>query len=210
MAAFRTGDTLVWIIGPVLDDSGAAVTGASFSAVSALKPDGTSFAPTYTEIGSGVYKATFVSTVRGLWFLYSQATVLGVVYPDSGSVTVEDGVTIGTATVVVSPVSTSGDVAITAGDSYLNADSRALTWTSSSWPSFASATATMTVKNRLGAIVLTKSVTLASATSIRVDLTATDTALTSDSYRFAIVATLADSMPATLVSGGFSVTKAGA
>lgn len=209
MASFRTGDTLVWIIGPTLDVSGNAVTGASWSAIVAQKPDGTTFSPSYSEIGSGVYKATVVSTARGNWFLFSQATVNAVTYSDAGSITVDDAVTIGTATTITSPVTTGGDVSITAGDSYLNADSRALVWTGSSWPSFASATATFTVKDRTGTAVLTKSASLDSATSIHVDLTATDTNLASGSYRCAIVATLADASKATLVDAGFSVKKAG-
>ncbi len=89
MAAFRTGDTLVWIIGPILDDSGNAVTGATWTTVIARKPDETSFTVTYKEFGSGMYKSTGpTASQRGTWFVFSQATVNGIVYQDMGEASV--------------------------------------------------------------------------------------------------------------------------
>lgn len=234
MAAFRTGDTITWLLGPFVDINKSPVTGGVCAVIKAIQPGGT-FSPTYSEISDGLYQATVVGNVRGLWALYSSVTANGVVYRDFDKYTVDDELAYpasgaagsvgaalanldtavstraasGASVTVVGPISSGGDVSVLAGNAYLNADGRALTWTNAAFPSFTSATAVMTVKDRTGAVVLTKSVTLASATSIRVDLTATDTNLPSDSYRFAIVATLADGSPATLVAGGFSVTKAG-
>ena len=156
MAAFRTGDTLVWIIGPVQDANGAAVTGATWSAVVATKPDGTTFAPTYTEIGNGVYKATFVSTARGNWFLYSQATVSGVVYADAGSITVDDGYalasdwtsaraakldSLGAASVTVQSPIVNQVATVYQGDDYKT--QRPLTWAFTNVPSLTGATVTL-------------------------------------------------------------------
>ena len=53
------------------DASGAPVTGATFTVMTARKPDGSAFTPTITEIGGGVYKIEFATgrTEDGEWYL---------------------------------------------------------------------------------------------------------------------------------------------
>lgn len=54
-----------------LTDLGVAITGASFDVTSARKADGSSFTPTITEIGNGVYQVSFTTAVgeEGQWYL---------------------------------------------------------------------------------------------------------------------------------------------
>jgi hypothetical protein len=229
MAAFRTGDTLVWIIGPVQDDAGNAVTGASWSAVNALKPDGTTFAPTYSEIGSGDYKVTVAGSQRGRWWLHSTATVSSVVYTDAGSIDVDDdwavtlpgayasgtaGASVGRIGVglvtIQSPISVTGDVTIVSGDDYLNADGRALSWSSGTWPNLTGATVTLTVRGPSRNVLLTKTGAVPTSNSVRFDLTKTDTALAAGTYPFVVAAALATSSDeVTLVNGACTVVVAG-
>lgn len=70
MANYVAGETLVDYVTHT-DANGAVVTGATFTVVSARKPDGSAFAPTIQEIGSGVYRIEFATgrTEHGEWYL---------------------------------------------------------------------------------------------------------------------------------------------
>jgi hypothetical protein len=101
-----------------------------------------------------------------------------------------------------SPVTDTGDVAIVAGDDYLNADGRALTFTAANWPVLTGATITLNADN-----ALTKTGTVVNATTARVELTAADTAnLRPSVYVFGLVAKLADGSTVTLVQARLAVT----
>lgn len=113
-------------------------------------------------------------------------------------------------TATQAPVNANGDVAVIAGDDYLNADGRALVWTNAAWPSLTGATITLKVRDNTKAVLLTKTGTVVSATSARVDLTRTDTALATGAYLFNLVAALSGSADVTtLVDGVFVVYAAG-
>ena len=57
---------------------GNAITGATFTVISARKPDGTSFTPTVTSLGSGVYRIEIATarTESGAWYLLLSDTAL--------------------------------------------------------------------------------------------------------------------------------------
>lgn len=70
MGFIVAGETLVDYVAHT-DASGSPVTGATFTVVSARKPDGSAFAPTITEIGNGVYRIQIATgrTESGEWYL---------------------------------------------------------------------------------------------------------------------------------------------
>jgi hypothetical protein len=53
----------------VIDSEGNLVTGETFTADQALAPDGSTFAPSITEIGSGMYQVSQVLTQAGTYYL---------------------------------------------------------------------------------------------------------------------------------------------
>lgn len=129
---------------------------------------------------------------------------------------------IGSAAVtVVSPVALNGDISIVKGDSYYNADGRAITWTDStnSWPTISSATSTpitFTATNPTAtsdALSVTCTAVNAGTTQqgVRMDLGTTDTdglTVGSPAYPLAVKAVLAStSSVATLVSGEMTVSS---
>lgn len=67
---YNAGDQIVDYLTHV-DANGAAITGATFTVVKALKPDGTTFTPTIAEVGSGVYSVTFTTSADapGTWYV---------------------------------------------------------------------------------------------------------------------------------------------
>lgn len=64
------GETLVDYVTHT-DASGTIVTGATFTVITARKPDGSSYTPTITEIGGGTYKIEVATgrTEHGEWYL---------------------------------------------------------------------------------------------------------------------------------------------
>lgn len=65
--AFTAGETITEYISHIV--GGSAVTGATFTVISARDPSGTAFTPTVTEIGLGVYRVTFSASTAGTWYL---------------------------------------------------------------------------------------------------------------------------------------------
>lgn len=109
---------------------------------------------------------------------------------------------------IVSPVLADGTATIIQGDTYSAAANQTLNWTSSDWPSVTGATVTFTGIID-GEAVLTKSMTVVSATQVRLVLTAAEAAaITSVGVgRYKIVAELAASAGTrTLANGKLIVT----
>jgi len=113
--------------------------------------------------------------------------------------------TIGTVSVtVVSPVASTGDIAIVAGDTYDIDDGREITWTQSgTWPSLSGAT----VVFDCGDVSVACTVSGADPNQvITLELTAAQTlALTPGSYVYQVRATLSGGHVVTIVSGGMLV-----
>lgn len=67
---YQAGDSITDFI-THLDDLGVGIDGASFTVVVARKPDGTSFTPTITGLGNGVYEVAFQTAngEDGQWYL---------------------------------------------------------------------------------------------------------------------------------------------
>ena len=86
------------------------------------------------------------------------------------------------------PVEPTGDVTIVRGDDYAAADGRSLTWTDATWPSLTGATITMTARDLADAVLFTKTGAVVSASSIRVELTPTQTTIPVGSHRFDVQA----------------------
>lgn len=53
----------------VIDSEGNLITGETFTADQALAPDGSTFAPSITEIGSGMYQVSHVLATAGTYYL---------------------------------------------------------------------------------------------------------------------------------------------
>lgn len=70
MANYFAGETIVDYIAH-FTNTGSPITGATFTVVTARKPDGTSFTPTVTEVGGGSYRVTFATgrAEHGTWYL---------------------------------------------------------------------------------------------------------------------------------------------
>lgn len=105
-----------------------------------------------------------------------------------------------------SPVIEGGDVGIEAGDAYLNADGRALLWSSDDWPDLTGATCSLVwyVKGKSAAVLSVSGTVVnpgAATQSTRFDLSATNTnALSRGKYIVKVRATLASTAVVTLVS----------
>jgi len=104
---------------------------------------------------------------------------------------------------VVSPVSSDGEsITLFRGDDYYNADSRALSFTSTDWPSITGATVVLKLSN---GVSITGTVT--SATSCYFELTKTQTAaIEEDALDFEVEATLSNSHVVTIVTGSVSIS----
>lgn len=186
-------------------------TGLVWTATATLVNDGTTTAAlTLTEIGStGRYRPSFTPSAVGVWALEYSATIDGVTAYFGQSVQVKTAAQFDPAAsitasgvTVSSPVATDQTITLVRGDDYLNADGRAPSWSVSS-PDLTGATVAFRIFTYAGATVLSKTMTNG-VTTVRVDLTSSETAalsLGSPAYRYEIVATLADTSTATLVSG---------
>lgn len=97
---YNVGDTIIsrW---DHVDSSGNAITGATFTVVKALKPNGSTFSPTITEIGGGVYQVSFTPATgeAGQWYLLVADTAQNPDRYYENEWDVDSRTTIGAATV---------------------------------------------------------------------------------------------------------------
>lgn len=85
------GTPITFVLGPLLDNAGDAITGATWTVAVARKPDGSSFSSglsAYEDEGDGIYAVATVTDQAGVWFLYSRTTVNDVTYTDSSQLDV--------------------------------------------------------------------------------------------------------------------------
>jgi hypothetical protein len=73
---------------------------------------------------------------------------------------------------VMSPVNPEGDeLTIVRGDDYKQVDGRAITWSSTNWPTLTGATVTLTIRRKkTGLVELTTAGTVVDASTVRVEL----------------------------------------
>jgi hypothetical protein len=205
----------------------AGVTGATFATKTAILStnEATTTTLTVTELSGGKYRFTFTPTAVGDWDCLVVYNAGGLYRRFEGTYNVvtadqADPIastraakldSLGAAGVTFSgPVANGGSATVYAGDDYLNADGRALTWSSSVWPSLTGATVTLTARTANRTVLLTKTGTVLSANSVRVDLTKADTALAAGVYPFVVSAALSGSADkVTLVDGWLTVIAAG-
>lgn len=106
----------------------------------------------------------------------------------------------GTVT-VTSPVLSAGRLSLVQGDDYKAADSRALIFTSSDWPSLTGAAISLELRNSPTATPTSYAGTATSATTAQIELAGTQTAVLDGAYRFDVVATLSGGNVVTLTNG---------
>lgn len=106
---------------------------------------------------------------------------------------------------VISPMVQGGSFVIVQGDDYDADESRSIDWTFTSAPSLTGATVRLTAKLR-GQDDLSKVLTVIDSDSVRLELTAAETALLEDGdWKFTIQATLSNSRVVTLLLGSMRV-----
>ena len=189
-----TGDTGFAALGATagISATSSAVNGVGLTA-SATGAGGTGLFAGGTSYGlfSDVYSTGLMADLSALTTLSTKVSAANII--------------------VVSPVGVGGDVTIVQGDSYKAADARALSWTSTAWPSLAGATVTLNVvsysdgSNPLSNVACTVIQGTGTAT-VSCDLTSTQTSMLAGRYRVTIKATLADGDIVTLVSADMTVT----
>lgn len=191
------GSALKFRIGPLLDDSETAITGATWALVKAMKPDDSSFSVTYAENGGGFYTAltTAITDQTGVWALASQAMVNGVIYSDASELDVlpDTGMTptraakldsLGAGSVTVqSPVTQTGDVTLYQRNDYAATEARSLDWTTTvdgQWPDLTGASIVFVARPSTGepgegVYALGSVITPTGAQHVRVEITAAAT-----------------------------------
>ena len=148
--------------------------GESFTISGATKPDGTSWAgPTITHLGSGLYSLSFTPTAEGVYLATITGDTSGESFSGAWDISAE------AATVSTRRTRPIGSVIeVTQGDSYLDADGRALVWSGTDWSDLTGATVTLTIVS--GSTTLTITPTIGGAgqatQTISADLTAAQTA----------------------------------
>lgn len=170
------------------------------------------------EIGGGLYSYTlsgsFTAAEGGYVAVFKTAdtTVAQKHIPalwEIGVAGIEALETIGSGVVtLVSPLSQDLRLTIQQGDSYLDADARALTWTDSggTWPSLAGGAVVFKTRNNSTQAVFTKAGTVVDANTARVELTAAETAArAAGGYAYEIQATLSNGSIVTLAAGAMNV-----
>ncbi len=118
-----------------------------------------------------------------------------------------------TPVTVTGPLVASDVIEIVQGDSYYNADGRALEWTSTSWPDLTGATVVFSAKNNLTTAldIANHAMTVVTPTGtakVRLELAASDTislALGAKAYSWDVQATLTNGHVVTLVRGQMTV-----
>lgn len=124
-----------------------------------------------------------------------------------------DAITAGQVT-VTSPVDAmTGNLELIRGDSYHNAEGRALSWTSDAWTPLdlsAAKSVTFKARSRYSSTVFSKAAEVLSDTLVRLELTSAETGAFTvgrDAYRFDLEAVLADDDIVTLAQGKLSVVE---
>lgn len=197
------------------DATGTGKTGLTVAAAARLSGSTTTVSGTVTERTGGDYDAAITLTSVGTWLFKGSTMIDGDAALWTETVEVVTAAQADPAasitasgTTVVNAVATSGRITLVRGDDYLNADGRALSWTVSS-PNLTGASATLTIRTYAGATVLAKAMTVVGATTVRADLTHTETAamaLGTPAYTYEIVATLSGGGTATIASGTVWIT----
>jgi hypothetical protein len=190
-----------------------------------LTPSGTLYgseiSSLFTHTGSGTYifhYESYPDSFRGGIKFYQSGASSGVlaihsINPEEFEYislikTQTDLLTSGGVTISLgSAVDSDGDVTIVRGDDYREIDARALEWTVSNAPSLVGSTCVFTAR-RGNSTVLTKSVTVVSATELMMELDTDDTTpLIPAEYKFDIQATLSNGNIVTVKFGTLTVTK---
>jgi hypothetical protein len=208
-SGFIAGDPIVdRFIG--LNGAGDPVAGETFTVVSALKPNDTSFVPTVTDQLNGIYKVQVATatTEAGTWSLLLR----GVTYPDQiypfawrvDAPTITDALArIGSAPVAISsPILRDGTLLrLVQGDDYSLTDIRALEWSTTE-------SATIALHITTAATSFAGSVVTPTGATKRVRVQPTSAftgGLRSGGAGFQVVATLASGRVVTLATGQVEV-----
>ena len=119
---------------------------------------------------------------------------------------VTDVINGGGTTSYTGPVSNTGDVEIIRGDDYYHADSRALTWSDTSWPVLTGGSILLTVRDKSDVALIENAAGVVSgASECYVELTSTQTTVAAGIWKFDLQATLASGHVVTLESGNFTI-----
>jgi hypothetical protein len=183
--------------------AGLTVTSVARKAGSATTVSATSV----PDRSNGDYDALFTFPSVGTWRVTSTATIDGQTATDLTDVEVETAAQADPASVFqagsisVATAVTPSTLRLTLirGSDYLNADGTALAWTVTS-PSLVGATATLRIFTYAGVTVISKAMTI-SGTTVRADLTSTETAalsLGTPAYKYTIIAVLSGGSHRTL------------
>jgi hypothetical protein len=151
-----------------------SVSGETFTISNATKPDGTSWAgPTITNVSGTLYSLAFTPTLEGIYLATITGNTSGEVFSGAWDITAE------AATVSTRRIRPITDfIEVVQGDSYLDADGRALVWSDTDWSDLTGATVTLTIVS--GATTLTIPGTIGGAgqatQAVTAELTAAQTA----------------------------------
>ncbi len=197
-------------------DASSAITVALYNAAGTLVTP----APTISEspANSGRYVFTFPAVTAGTYtaiyssggFIVGSDTIAwdgSAIVDTAGAVIAALGTA--PAVTVVSPIAADGSISIIRGNDYRSADARAFTFTFSGIPSLIGATVSLAFFDSLSGAVTTFSGTVASSTSITIELTAAQTsalAAGDPAYTYDVTATFTDAHTATLQRGLVTVT----
>lgn len=222
-----TVDTTITLPFPFRDTAGALVTGkvdSDFTKVAYLASNGATTATvTVAAIAgqSGRYGATFTPSATGLWAVEIECTHAGQTYRWSEDVEVvtaaqaDPAAALAAATLThVSPYDAiTSTLTLVQGDDYLTANGTQQDWTNASWSALGLDGVGVTVAFTAivaGIVVLTKAMTVVTATTVRLQLTTTETGalpLGEPCGRFEVNAVLAGGGKRKLVSGPLTVTN---
>lgn len=197
-AFYAAGDYHVMLIGATVDGKVVNAFIGSFSI--ANRPV------------QGMATALLTSIAAAVWN-YATASA-GAVTTFGGYILQQLGLLFNGADVVLqAPVLASGDVEVLRGDDYLNADGRALLWSSDDWTPLDLSTAqsvTFRANTRYSGTVFSKTLTVVSDTQIRLELETAETAafaIGTNAYRFDISAVLFNDSIVTLARGQMTVLE---
>jgi len=207
--------TITFVLGPLLDANSAAITGATWTAVSALKPDGTTFVPVYTDKLNGMYWATVTGDQIGMWALFSH-TVSDSGHDDVSVVEVTAAIA-GNVVMTTVPIAVNGTLSLMQSTDYAASETRSLDWTTTdagTWPDLTTATVLFVAKpqssvTRPGFSISGSVVTPSGATKhVRVEVPAAVTAAVSaGTYDYQVRATFTNTHVVPLASGTLDLTE---
>lgn len=184
----------------------AGVIAAATFAANALDAVWSATTRTLTSFGTLV-----ADTAAAVWN-YATASA-GAVSTFGGYILSKLGLISSGSITVTAPVLASGDVEIVRGDDYLNADGRALEWSSDDWTPLdltSAQSVTFKANTRYMTTVFSKAATVLSDTEVRVELTHAETTLFAvgrNAYRFDLEAVLVSGDIITLAQGTMTVLE---